>query len=758
MTASYTVIISVLYLACGIFIFLLGLTILRIGQSSAPTRAAALMLFFAGVGPLLSATGIILDSTLKEGSIVYRNMVENFEYLWEFYFPSLMLFALSFPRESSLIRRVPIAGFLLFLPYIFHLVVMMFGDRMLNVVAHLYRVFPAGQELTVGSRDVAVGGIDNVLNALVRILEDVHRNLFSVVNIIYSFVAVYLLSRNLTRVLNPRLARQLRTVLAGLSISIIAYVVTKFFSWTYPDSMPRNVSLALINFSLVMSGGTIAYAVVKQQFLGIRHVFRRAILYSAVAILFASAYLVVVRPVSEFFGQYSEVSKDAFETGFLVLAIIAFQPTLIRTEEVLGTLLLKGRVDTARRFKSLAAAVSAVSTGEELERVLGKGIREILDTSSVSLRICDEDERSSRLGNVLETIGEPIRRVDLANFERIGEGGSPERKPRRRIVPRRRGHKSILDEILEESPEVKDYEVIVPVIKETRCVGYVGMGEKIFGVPYSTEELSHLSVLATQISSALQNIRLLEENVERKLLEEELKIARKIQTQLLPGTPPQLEGFELSAVTVPSRYVGGDYYDFVVVEDKWLVLVVADVSGKGIPASILTATLQAAVRSNADAQTDPEAMMSRLNKLLFQNTSASEFATLFYGVVDLKTGALRYANAGHDFPILVNGGGAESLSESGIVLGCLEDFTYRSFECKIPHNGALVVYTDGVTESESLAGEYFGTNRLREALLRHAERRAGDICRGVIDEVNAFGGGENQDDLTLLILKRSGVA
>lgn len=755
MAVSYTVVISVLYLACGIFIFLLGLTILRIGQSSGPTRAAALMLFFAGVGPLLSATGIILDSTLKEGSVVYRNMVENFEYLWEFYFPSLMLFALSFPRENAFVRKVPIAGFLLFFPYIFHLVVMMFGDRMLDFVSHLYRAFPVDRELSVGSRDMGVGGVDNLMTALVRILQDVHRNLFSVVNIIYSFVAVYLLSRNLSRVLNPRLARQLRTVLAGLAVSIVAYVVAKFFSWTYPGAISRDVSLALLNFSLVISGGTIAYAVVKQQFLGIRHVIRRAILYSAVAVLFATAYLVVVRPISEFFGQYSDVSKDAFETGFLILAIIAFQPALVRTEEVLGALLLKGTVDTARRFKNLGAEVSAVTTTEDLERVLRVGFREILDTSSVTLQLCADNERFATLGSVLETVGEPIRRADFANFEHAEEDAVPSRGVHRRIVPRRRGHKSILDAILEEIPLVGGYEVIVPVIEKSQCVGYVGLGEKIFGVPYSTEEMAHLSVLATQIASALQRIRLLKESLDRKLLEEELNIARKIQMQLLPSTPPRLEGFELSAVTVPSRVVGGDYYDFVVVDERWLVLVVADVSGKGIPASILTATLQAAVRSNVDAQTDPGLMMSRLNKMLFENTSASEFATLFYGVVDLQNGELRYANAGHDFPMVVNGGGAEPLCESGIVLGCLEDFAYRVNSCNIPNNGSLVIYTDGVTDSESSTGEYFGTDRLRDVLVRHGNGGAGDICGGVIDEVRAFGSGDNQDDLTLVVLKRS---
>ena len=386
---------------------------------------------------------------------------------------------------------------------------------------------------------------------------------------------------------------------------------------------------------------------------------------------------------------------------------------------------------------------------EELEGVLQRGFRELLDASAATLKLCDDDGRSNRLVSLLETIGEPIRRKDLANFEEVDD-----EQVGKRIIPRRRGEKSLLEAIVNESPEIEDYEVIVPIVKERRCVGYVGLAEKIYGVPYSSEELAHLSVLSTQIASALQNIQLLKENVERQVLEEELKIARKIQTQLLPGEPPQLEGFDLSAVTVPSRYVGGDYYDFVLTEDGRLALVVADVSGKGIPASILTATLQAAVRSNADAQARPDLMMTRLNKLMYENTSASEFATLFYGVVDLETGELSYANAGHDFPLLVDGAGAEPLGESGIVLGCLEDFVYRVNRCTIPVNGTLAIYTDGLTESESSTGEYFGTGRLRDSLVRHAGGTADEICKNVIDEVKSFGSSETLDDLTFVVLKR----
>jgi sigma-B regulation protein RsbU (phosphoserine phosphatase) len=275
-------------------------------------------------------------------------------------------------------------------------------------------------------------------------------------------------------------------------------------------------------------------------------------------------------------------------------------------------------------------------------------------------------------------------------------------------------------------------------------------------VPYTTEELGHLSLLATQIGSALHNIELLKENLERQLFEEELKIARKIQMQLLPGAPPSLPGFELSAQTVPSRAVGGDYYDFVVVDERWLVVVVADVSGKGIPASILTATLQAAVRSNADAQTDPAQMLLRLNALLFRNTSPEEFATLFYAVIDLETGVLRYANAGHDFPLIAGENDVDELSESGIVLGCLHDFDYEVNERLIPRGGLLAVYTDGVTDCESSEGEAYGTGRLKEILVRSAGQSAREICGAVVRDVQGFGDSRAVDDLTLVVLKRRG--
>lgn len=751
---SYTVIISVVYLSSGIFIFLLGLTILRIGSSSTPTRAAALILFFAGLGPLLSATGIILQNTLREGSVVFKTMVENFEYLWEFYFPSVLLFSLSFPKEKWILRKLPLVGFLLFLPYIAHLAMMIFGDSIFNAISSLYKGEPLKGDLPVGGGDFSLSGLNKLLSAVILGLVQMHRGLFSLVNIVYFLLAIVILGGSMRHVINPRIAGQLRTVLIGLVVSLVAYISTKVLSFFFGGGVPEDVSLALLNLSLIAGGGTIAFAVVRQQFLGIRYVVRRSVLYSGVTIVFAALYLIVVKPVSDFFGNYSETSKEAFETGVIILAIIAFQPALIRIEEILQNILLKGKDDTGTKFRNLGSELSSVTNVDELEGVLRKGFREILDSSSVRLMLNGNLTEEEAFVGVLEEIGEPVKRPELLRIEQRKMKTGAKKK----VLLGESGEKIRTDALAllsDPGAPISNLEVFVPIFKDRRCVGYIGLGEKIYGVHYSNAEMAHLSVLSNQIGVAVENIRLLADNVERKLLEEELKIARKVQVQLLPREAPPIDGYDLYGVAAPSRQMAGDYYDYIFLGGGVLALTIADVSGKGIPASILTASLHAAIRSNQDAQDNPVAMLDRVNSLLYRSTSPEEFATLFYGVIDLKTGVLRYANAGHEFPFLVSGESAAALEESGMILGCMEDYPYAENKCKIPKGASFVLYTDGVTDSESSAGESFGNERLRRVLEAHANLPAKGLCNKVLEEIHHFSReGESLDDMSLIVLKR----
>jgi serine phosphatase RsbU (regulator of sigma subunit) len=580
-----------------------------------------------------------------------------------------------------------------------------------------------------------------------------HKQLFLLVNIVYGTIALYLLSRSQRTHINPRITGQLRTVLIGITVSIVGYVLAKIVPRVGGDGS-GDLGLALINFSLVAGGGSVAYAIVKQQFLGIRYVARKSVLYAAAAVLFAAVYLTVVKPVSDFFGQYSVVSKEAFETGFIIVAIIIFQPVLFRTEEVLEQLLLRGKDDLQKKFKDLAGKISIVATEEELESRLGQGFRDILDASSVGLHLDPDEPRLQRLVPVLGPIGDPITRDELLSLGEKGQLAGVEAdsdKTRSRWPTRKRSAKG--SELAREL--AAGDEVLVPIMKERVFVGYIALGEKTYGLKYSTEELALLSVISNQIGVALDNIRLLRENVEKKVIEGELEIARRIQSRLLPSDAPVIPGYQLSASTVPSRYVGGDFYDFGLVDGDRLVVVVADVSGKGIPASLLMATLHAAINSNSDVRGKPALMLQRVSKLLYHRTSDAEFATVFYAVVDLANGSLRYANAGHEFPYIVTSDGLRKLDESGLVLGCMDEFSYEEKTGTIPRGGSLVLFTDGVTDATTAGGERFGKERLCRVLESNGNRESSALCATLLDEVQQFSrGGEYQDDLTLVVLRR----
>jgi sigma-B regulation protein RsbU (phosphoserine phosphatase) len=752
MGVPFTVLLSVFYLASGVFLFLLGLTILRTGNSSAPTRATALILFFAGVGPILSASGIILQGSLKQDAVVYRSMVDNFEYLWEFYFPALLWFSLTFPRQKRFFTNFVFVGVLVFAPYVFHLAMIMVGDGSARTIISLSDSLRLSREFSIGGRTVSTSGLGDVISTIFSTLLKLHKQLFLLVNILYASAALAVLFRSMKLHINPRITGQLKTVLTGLTVSIGGYTLAKVIPLLPGSLTSETVNLALINFALVAGGGSVAWALIRQQFLGIRYVARRAVLYGGAALVFAVVYVIVVKPVSDFFGQYSVTGKEAFETGFIILTIIAFQPVFFRIEELLERALLKGRDDLQTKFRELGSEISNVVTEEELESRLREGFRRILDATDVKIHLNGDEPRFERLVPILQEIGEPILRQELLDLGEKGRlpGHRETVKPRDKAQAKRESR-----ERLEIAGRLAGGdEVLVPILRDRRCAGFVSLGEKTYGLKYGAEELAFLSVIANQIGVALDNVRLLRENVEKKVIDKELQMARRIQSQLLPSGSPEIPGYQLSATTIPSRHVAGDYYDFEVLDDSSLVLVVADVSGKGIPASLLMATLRAAVNSNQDAKKQPAAMLQRINALLYQSTSPEEFATVFYSVVDLKSGEIKYANAGHEFPYLRANGRIERLDESGMVLGCVLDFPYEEKSRALPNGGSLILFTDGVTDAVTGSGESFGEDRLRRAIDSNDDK-ASAVCAALLEEVREFSrGGDYNDDLTLVVLKR----
>ncbi len=284
---------------------------------------------------------------------------------------------------------------------------------------------------------------------------------------------------------------------------------------------------------------------------------------------------------------------------------------------------------------------------------------------------------------------------------------------------------------------------------------YVRRGD--FSRRVRVQQKDQLGVLAESFNEMTSSIGgLIEEQRQRQRLEGEITIAREVQAQLFPRTIPQLPGVELAAICRAARTVSGDYYDFIQLSPARVAIVLADISGKGISAALLMASLQAALRSMVllDAAAGSAETVARLNLHLCRNTSDDRYATLFYAIYDSDRRTLEYTNAGHCIPFLVSGDNVKKLEEGGTVVGLFEEASYDSVTVPALSESVFVTFSDGLTEPENVFGEQFGSRRLLEEVLRHRAAPPGRIAEELIDAAEQWGGTDEQaDDMTVVVAR-----
>lgn len=294
----------------------------------------------------------------------------------------------------------------------------------------------------------------------------------------------------------------------------------------------------------------------------------------------------------------------------------------------------------------------------------------------------------------------------------------------------------------------------VPLKVKNKMIGHISLFNKKDG-DFTQEDLRLLSIIAIQSAQTIESARLYEE--ERKLvaLEEDQKAARRIQQSLLPKENPIIKGMEIFGQTIPAKEVGGDYYDFIRIDDSHLGIVIADVVGKGTPAALLMSNLQATLRSEALADRGVKDTVGRVNFTLSKFMDMGKFISLFYGVLDIQNRTFAYTNAGHNYPFLLGkDDNVRKLEKGGVVLGTFSDFNYEEETVQLKPADLMLLYTDGITEATNDKDEMFEEDRLLELLKGNRKSSAKEISQKIVDEVVSFQGGLPQsDDLTLVLLK-----
>jgi sigma-B regulation protein RsbU (phosphoserine phosphatase) len=300
--------------------------------------------------------------------------------------------------------------------------------------------------------------------------------------------------------------------------------------------------------------------------------------------------------------------------------------------------------------------------------------------------------------------------------------------------------------------------VLVPMHLQNQTKGIIMLGSRLRGGDYTAADLEFLYSLGNLAIISIENARLFREALEKQRLEDELKIAREIQQGLLPEQLPTINGFEIAGVNIPSYQVGGDYYDVIEHSDKDFVVAIGDVSGKGTPAALLMAGVQAVLRTIAPLHLPLPVATGRMNDLICMNTHGGKFVTFFWGVLESMERKFRYVNAGHNPPmVLRKNGSVEKLEQGGLILGIMKSITpYSEGFVSFEPGDVLLMYTDGVSEAMNPENVDFTEEALEKVAKNARDMSAKEIIVKIQQALELHTKGSPQsDDITMLVLKAS---
>ncbi|MBW7874043.1 MAG: SpoIIE family protein phosphatase [Ignavibacteria bacterium] len=298
-------------------------------------------------------------------------------------------------------------------------------------------------------------------------------------------------------------------------------------------------------------------------------------------------------------------------------------------------------------------------------------------------------------------------------------------------------------------------ELVVPMKIQNETKGLILLGKRGGAYDYEETDIEFIYSIGSLAIISLENKHLFMEALEKQKLEEELELAKDIQKNLLPKSIPEMKFYDIAATSISSKQVGGDYYDIIRKDDTNYYIAIGDVSGKGVPASLLMANLQAFLKSICRQEAEISSSTGIINDLVSENTTDGRFITFFWGIVNDETRSFTYVNAGHNPPLLVRAGEIRYLDKGGIILGVMPTMLpYASETIELQQDDLLVLFTDGVTEAKSPEDEEF-TDEALEALVKSITGLpANKVLERITEEVNKHANGAMQsDDITVIVIK-----
>jgi sigma-B regulation protein RsbU (phosphoserine phosphatase) len=505
----------------------------------------------------------------------------------------------------------------------------------------------------------------------------------------------------------------------------------------------------------------LAYAIARHNLFDVDVYIKRAVGWAAMTAIIVGGYLGISIPLNVFVGKYQIAQSRAFPILFTLLVILVFNPLYSRVQAFVDRIFFRKEYDYGKIIDAISGAMtSMLDLGQILKRMVQTFMEDMfIDTSSVVLLTSAGTEYQV-------TLADGERKEDV---EKIVIGRDD---PLMEIIEKRKKELTKYD-VLEDPSfravsescaanfEALHASLMVPLIYQNEVIGVLSLGEKKSGKFYNRQDIDLLNAIANQGAVAIENARMVEEVIEKERMEEELSIARDLQVSMLPASCPQVEGFEIAAFSVSAREVGGDFYDFIEMDETKAGFVIGDVTGKSVSGALVMSASRSVFRMLSESELTVAESMIRANRRLKKDVKTGMFVALLYAVLNGRDKSVSMCSAGQTQPVYLSAENRKAalIETKGdtFPLGILDDANYEETHLHLAAGDKMVFYTDGIVEAMNEQEEMFGFERLLEVVEKSKSPTAEALLQEIIDTVNAFTGGAPQhDDLTAIVVSVEG--
>ena len=563
--------------------------------------------------------------------------------------------------------------------------------------------------------------------------------------------------------------RRMRVLCAGSVLGLGSLLlIFVLLPHLLPDS--KTQTIRIIGWILILSFPfSLAYVVVVQRALDVRILVRMGTRYalaraSIVILEIAVALFIVLRFLLPLFTRHSDVAVAVPFTILVVAGLIklfASRDSLShKLQQWLDRKFFREAYNAEIVLSELSEQARGFTETGPLIETISRRIAEVLHVKQVSVFLRQTGMRGGTVYQLQQSVGIlPSTPIQFHESSSTIRNLARSNRPATLYRENPDGWFLLADQRERDTLDQLHAELLLPLAGRDRLLGVMTLGAKRSEEAYSPTDLRLLQSVSTQTGLALEISELIHslarQASERERIDREIEIAREVQERLFPQEVPIIDGLTLAGFCRPAQGVGGDYYDFIPLDDGLLGLAIGDISGKGISAALLMASLRASLRGvTMDGAHDLAKVMEKVNRLVYEASANNRYATFFFAIFDPRTFVLRYVNAGHNSPIVVRGATTFCLDGGGPVVGLLEYVSYEAQQIQLQPGDLFVGYTDGISEAMTRAEEEWGEERMIAAAASEDERDATAYLKSIFAAADVFTAGAPQhDDMTLLLMK-----